>query len=146
MPRCMGDTESSFRESYVALYPTGIQGPKDELEERAWLRQELGTFRGPSETSAYLVPSSAQRSDCGLYIVDSIRSEGNSSHSNEPPQSAAPNVSNKRGEFDDGANALWSLYGKEAQAHDETLFQSLSADMDGVPTFVRISPRVPSQR
>ncbi|KAI9439393.1 hypothetical protein BJY52DRAFT_1109960, partial [Lactarius psammicola] len=31
------------------------------------------------------------------------------------------------------------LYGKEAQAHDEALFQSLSADMDGVPTFVRLS-------
>ncbi|KAH9051693.1 hypothetical protein EDB87DRAFT_1541983, partial [Lactarius vividus] len=29
----------------------------------------------------------------------------------------------------------WSLYGKEAQSHDEVLFQSLSADMDGVPTF-----------
>ncbi|KAH9029933.1 hypothetical protein EDB85DRAFT_1866872, partial [Lactarius pseudohatsudake] len=29
----------------------------------------------------------------------------------------------------------WSLYGKEAQTHDEALFQSLSADMDGVPRF-----------
>lgn len=94
----------------------------------------------------YLVPSSAQRSDRGLYIIDSIRSGGNSSHSDEPSQSAAPNALNERGEFDGGANALWSLYGKEAQSHDETLFQSLSADMDGVPTFVRISPRVPSQR
>ncbi|KAH9170098.1 hypothetical protein EDB89DRAFT_1853813, partial [Lactarius sanguifluus] len=43
-----------------------------------------------------------------------------------------------RKDFDDGANALWSLYGKEAQSHDEVLFQSLSADMDGVPTFVRL--------
>jgi hypothetical protein len=42
-------------------------------------------------------------------------------------------------DFDDGANALWSLYGKEAQTHDEAQFQSLSADMEGVPTFVRVS-------
>ena len=45
----------------------------------------------------------------------------------------------ERRDFDDGANALWSLYGKEAQTHDETQFQGLSADMDGVPTFVRVS-------
>ncbi|KAI9439398.1 hypothetical protein BJY52DRAFT_532751 [Lactarius psammicola] len=59
-------------------------------------------------------------------------SEGNNSYSGGPFKSAADN---ERGDFDDGANALWSLYGKEAQAHDEALFQSLSADMDGVPTF-----------
>ncbi|KAH9170096.1 hypothetical protein EDB89DRAFT_2072388 [Lactarius sanguifluus] len=29
----------------------------------------------------------------------------------------------------------WSLYGKEAQAHDEALFQGILAEMDGVPTF-----------
>ncbi|KAH9016792.1 hypothetical protein EDB85DRAFT_2295090 [Lactarius pseudohatsudake] len=38
-------------------------------------------------------------------------------------------------DFDDGANALWTLYGKEAQAHDEALFQGILAEMDGVPTF-----------
>ena len=43
-----------------------------------------------------------------------------------------------RGDFDDGANALWSLYGKEAKTHDEAEFLSLAANMDGVPTFVRV--------
>ncbi|KAH9059228.1 hypothetical protein EDB87DRAFT_819810 [Lactarius vividus] len=38
-------------------------------------------------------------------------------------------------DFDDGANALWSLYGKEAQIHDKARFESLAADMNGVPTF-----------
>ncbi|KAH9016786.1 hypothetical protein EDB85DRAFT_1836553, partial [Lactarius pseudohatsudake] len=32
----------------------------------------------------------------------------------------------------------WSLYGKEAQAHDEALFQGLSADMSGIPTFAAL--------
>ena len=42
-----------------------------------------------------------------------------------------------RRDFDDGANALWSLYGKEAQAHDQAYVQSLAKDMDGSLLFVR---------
>ena len=45
-----------------------------------------------------------------------------------------------RRDFDDGANALWSLYGKEAQAHDQAYVQSLAKDMDGSLLFVRRSP------
>ncbi|KAN0136288.1 hypothetical protein V8E53_005893 [Lactarius tabidus] len=41
----------------------------------------------------------------------------------------------ERPDFDDGANALWSLYGKEAKTHDEARFVSLAADMDGVLLF-----------
>ncbi|KAN0136770.1 hypothetical protein V8E53_005540 [Lactarius tabidus] len=40
-----------------------------------------------------------------------------------------------RRDFDDGANALWSLYGKEAKTHDDARFVSLAADMDGVLLF-----------
>ncbi|KAH8994221.1 hypothetical protein EDB92DRAFT_2113439 [Lactarius akahatsu] len=41
----------------------------------------------------------------------------------------------ERKDFDDGANALWSLYGKEAKTHDEADFQRLATDMDGVLLF-----------
>ncbi|KAI9439395.1 hypothetical protein BJY52DRAFT_1195723 [Lactarius psammicola] len=41
----------------------------------------------------------------------------------------------ERRDFDDGANALWTLYGKEAKTHDEARFLSLAADMDGVLLF-----------
>ncbi|KAN0136284.1 hypothetical protein V8E53_005889 [Lactarius tabidus] len=41
----------------------------------------------------------------------------------------------ERRDFDDGANALWSLYGREAKTYDEARIQSLAADMDGIPTF-----------
>ncbi|KAH8994208.1 hypothetical protein EDB92DRAFT_1815149 [Lactarius akahatsu] len=55
------------------------------------------------------------------------------------PQSETPgrhlDQNGEHKDFDDGANALWSLYGKEAQAHDEALFQGILAEMDGVPTF-----------
>ncbi|KAH9058915.1 hypothetical protein EDB83DRAFT_2520662 [Lactarius deliciosus] len=39
------------------------------------------------------------------------------------------------GDFDDSANALWSLHKKEAKRHDEARIQSLKDDMDGVLIF-----------
>ena len=41
------------------------------------------------------------------------------------------------GDFEGSANALWSIYGKEAKSHDEALIQTLKDDMDGVLIFVR---------
>ena len=40
------------------------------------------------------------------------------------------------GDFDGSANALWSLYGKEAESHDKSRIQTLKEDMDGVLIFV----------
>ena len=42
------------------------------------------------------------------------------------------------GDFDDSANALWTLYGKEAKSQDEARIQALKDDMDGVLIFVRL--------
>jgi len=42
------------------------------------------------------------------------------------------------GDFDGSANALWSLYGKEAESHDKSQIQTLKEDMDGVLIFVRL--------
>lgn len=41
------------------------------------------------------------------------------------------------GDFDDSANALWSLHENEAKSHDEARIQSLKDDMDSVLIFVR---------
>jgi hypothetical protein len=41
------------------------------------------------------------------------------------------------GDFGGSANALWTLYGKEAKSHDEARIQTLKDDMDGVLIFVR---------
>jgi hypothetical protein len=41
------------------------------------------------------------------------------------------------GDFDGSANALWTLYGKEAKSRDEAHVQTLKDDMDGVLIFVR---------
>ena len=40
------------------------------------------------------------------------------------------------GDFDGSANALWTLYGKEAESHDKSRIQTLKDDMDGVLIFV----------
>jgi hypothetical protein len=54
---------------------------------------------------------------------------------NDPSQS--PEGSHKqRQDFDDGANDLWSLYGKEAQIYDESRIKTLKDDMGGVLIFV----------
>jgi len=41
------------------------------------------------------------------------------------------------GDFDGSANALWTLYRKEAQSRDAAQIQTLKDDMDGVLIFVR---------
>ena len=55
--------------------------------------------------------------------------------SNHLPEDSYPK---ERLDFDDGANALWTLYGKEAKTHDEARFENLGKDMDGVLIFVRV--------
>ena len=41
-------------------------------------------------------------------------------------------------DFDDGANDLWSLYGKEAQIFDESRIKTLKGDMGSILIFVRV--------
>ena len=55
------------------------------------------------------------------------------------PNSSSRRIDQKEHrDFDDGANALWSLYGREAKTHDEVRFESVAKDMDGVLIFVRV--------
>ena len=42
------------------------------------------------------------------------------------------------GDFDDNANAMWSLHLGEAKSHDEARIHSLKDDMDSVLIFVRV--------
>ncbi|KAI0265283.1 hypothetical protein BC834DRAFT_955552, partial [Gloeopeniophorella convolvens] len=39
------------------------------------------------------------------------------------------------GDFDENSNALWTLYEKEARAHDEALIKTWKEDMDGILIF-----------
>ncbi|KAF8489081.1 hypothetical protein F5888DRAFT_1212178 [Russula emetica] len=43
--------------------------------------------------------------------------------------------SEQRQDFDEDANDLWSLYGKEAKSHDDARIETLKGDMDGVLIF-----------
>jgi hypothetical protein len=55
---------------------------------------------------------------------------------NDDPSPFSEGLHEKRNDFDDGANALWSLYGKEAKGYDEAWVQKLKDDMDGVLLYV----------
>jgi hypothetical protein len=50
-----------------------------------------------------------------------------------PPPEEPPE---QRQNFDEDANDLWSLYGKEAKSYDEARIETLKGDMDGVLIFV----------
>ncbi len=54
------------------------------------------------------------------------------------PGDTPPEMPSMIGDFDDSANALWSLHMKEAKSHDKARIQSLKDDMDGVLIFVCI--------
>ncbi|KAH8984549.1 hypothetical protein EDB86DRAFT_141864 [Lactarius hatsudake] len=53
----------------------------------------------------------------------------------DPKQPMPSEMPRMIGDFDDNANALCSLYVKEARSHDEALVQSIKGDMDGVLIF-----------
>jgi hypothetical protein len=58
---------------------------------------------------------------------------------NRNDSSQTPEESQKqRQDFHDGANDLWSLYGKEAEIYDESRIKTLKGDMGGVLIFVRV--------
>jgi hypothetical protein len=42
-------------------------------------------------------------------------------------------------DFDDSANALWSLYAKVAKSHDEATVETIKDGMDGALIFVHSS-------
>ena len=72
-----------------------------------------------------------------LNILDSVFGFGTTRNSSSEGLSH-PGTHKERRDFDDGANALWSLYGKEAKSHDKARFESLAEDMDGVLIFVSV--------
>ena len=57
---------------------------------------------------------------------------------NGAPNNSPEDFSKEPRDFDDSANALWYLYGKEAKGHDEARMQNLRDDMDGLLIFVCI--------
>jgi hypothetical protein len=71
-----------------------------------------------------------RREDIPASYSPPVGGQSNGSSNEEPPKVRMI------GDFDDGANALWTLYGKEAKSHDQSRIQTLKEDMDGVLIFV----------
>jgi hypothetical protein len=74
-------------------------------------------------------------------LTNVVEGEGMNDPSGNDTQSSssedsAEDPSKEREDFDDSANALWSLYEKEVKNRDEAQIQTLKDDMDGVLIFV----------
>ena len=112
----------------------GIDGP------RVGLRPEtsLETFEGPLDPRAYPVSVGAWRTDVWFVKYNILDPEGVATGYSSPECPSRANSQKERGDFDDGANSLWSLYGKVAKTHDEARFSSWAEDMDSVGVFVRV--------
>jgi hypothetical protein len=67
-----------------------------------------------------------------------VEGEGINNQSGNDVQSRSLGDPSEKQDFDDSANPLWSLYGKEAKNHDEAQIKTLKDDMDGILIFVRI--------
>ena len=63
------------------------------------------------------------------YDVEGVNNRNNQNRTSE--ESHEPHR-----DFDDSANDLWSLYGKEAVIHDQARIKTLKDDMDGILIFV----------
>jgi len=77
----------------------------------------------------------------GDSINDSTDQGGgmNDQSGNGAPSHSPKDSREKPKDFDNSANVLWNLYGKEAKDHDEARMQTLRDDMDGLLIFVCIS-------
>jgi hypothetical protein len=70
----------------------------------------------------------------GPSITGATPGEGSS----DPIKPEEPLPARMIGDFDDGANPLWTLYGKEAKSLDEARIQTLKEHMDSILLFVRL--------
>ncbi len=77
--------------------------------------------------------------DENIYSVENALSINlgtrNSTFDSEPED--PPEDPRMIGDFDGGANTLWTLFGTEAKSHDDVRISTLKESMEGVVIFVR---------
>jgi hypothetical protein len=107
------------------------------VRSRRVRRDRLGTL------ARWIYPTTARRTSRGLYASCTnsggclIRQYGvtGMNHRNYPNRSLEDSGSREQ-DFDDGADDLWSINGKEAKSRDEARMRALKDDMDGVLIYV----------
>ncbi|KAI9431242.1 hypothetical protein H4582DRAFT_1316275 [Lactarius indigo] len=125
--------------------------PRGDLEARP--QGEEDSQRGAHEMS---IPTSGRNDKSSGAPVAQANREGQARFQSQAQKGGPSNSGDKRqpddpsdttrpmptemprsviGDFDDSANALWSLHMKEAKSHDEARIHSLKDDMDGVLLF-----------
>ncbi|KAF8269495.1 hypothetical protein EI94DRAFT_1681797, partial [Lactarius quietus] len=136
--------DPNFLTSFVTHAPLDIQVQAHSIMKNAMSGNEEHILADPERglgPGGWVLPSENFMEEATvepeeLSKPDPRSSPGGGGIDYSPPEGQFSVRSRKeRKDFDDGANALWSLYGKEAKAHDEAHFLSLASDMDGVLLF-----------
>jgi hypothetical protein len=106
------------------------QAGSEGIELMPWPATPVGSAQPQHEEH----PSSSHTNGVEGLITQQNGVEG---MNNRRDSSRSPQESHEQHQdFDDSANELWSLYGKEAKSHDEARIKTLKDDMDGVLIFV----------
>jgi hypothetical protein len=130
-------------------------GHKDEASEATGSNVLVREAQASSSTQSQALPPTDGPSISGEHITiptvlvalgpHMLKNAGGNVQSGDartPDDTAQPIPSEMHpmiGDFDDNANAMWSLHLTEAKSHDEAQIHSLKDDMDGVLLFVRVN-------
>jgi hypothetical protein len=104
--------------------------------------QDIGDVAQPDASVSQDVNDAAsdtpQAGQGSIQAVDSDQSVNPSTCQSTSGSELEEQQEEKRfiGDFDESANALWTLYGKEAKSYDDARINILKDDMDGVLIFV----------
>jgi hypothetical protein len=123
----IGETGGAHHES-LALSPPQNWSVRQEADIRSQTQEE-----DPRPDSClYLVLA-----EIFDYLTNGKGTNTDNSPGGDPGGKGSDSAQQETKDFDDGANALWSLYENEAKSNDATRYQKLKEDMDGVIIFVR---------
>jgi len=113
-------------------FSRSADGPEDEREifpALPTLAQNVVEIFG---SGTWLASVGGLNDPINLVEVRGTNALTNNQSGNGAPSNSPEDSSDEPKDFDDSANALWSLYEQEAKYRDEAQIQTLKDDMDGV--------------
>ena len=114
-----------------------VQADREDQAGSSTRSQALAQKDGPSNYGEY--PRILVTLDLTCYKQTGDNHQpGDRRTPSDTTQPMPPEMPHVIGDFDDNANAFWSLHMNEAKSHDEARIQSLKDDMDSVLIFVCI--------
>ncbi|KAI0265272.1 hypothetical protein BC834DRAFT_988755 [Gloeopeniophorella convolvens] len=117
----MADSAGSLDVDLEAQQPSATPAPDDDEEREIRVFMSLLLESEPTDSRSDFRAQSPAWPDI----------EAQTEQPNQPQEPQPEPV----GDFDENSSALWTLYEKEARAHDEALIKTWKEDMDGILIF-----------